>query len=106
MKWFIIITVFFSILFISNSIYSYIFSSISEVNLDQKNEIPDNRILSLFLLTQCNHFIVTASTFNWWGAWLSQKNNKIVFRPSDKFFKEFYLNNLDFWPQNWEIVDA
>tara|TARA_Y100001960_G_C14709069_1_gene845931 strand:- start:741 stop:1346 length:606 start_codon:yes stop_codon:yes gene_type:complete len=77
-----------------------------EIKLDQKNEIPDNRILSLFLLTQCNHFIVTASTFNWWGAWLSQKNNKIVFRPSDKFFKEFYLNNLDFWPQNWEIVDA
>lgn len=43
MKWFIITTVFFSILFISNSIYNYIFRSVSEVNLNQKNEVyPDS----------------------------------------------------------------
>ena len=51
MKWFIIIAVFFSILFISNSIYSYIFSSISEVNLDQKNEVYQDSFYDLSALS-------------------------------------------------------
>ena len=66
--------------------------------------ILDKRIHSLYLLTQCNHFIVTTSTFNWWGAWLSERNNKIILRPSDKFFNDFYLNNQDFWPLDWNII--
>jgi len=72
-----------------------------KIKVHDNENIIDKRTLSLFLLTQCNHFIVTTSTFNWWGAWLSEKSNKIVLRPSDKFFKDFYLNNEDFWPTNW-----
>ena len=72
---------------------------------DNENTL-DKRIQSLFLLTQCNHFIVTTSTFNWWGAWLSESMNKIILRPSDKFFNDFYLNNQDFWPLDWNIIDV
>ena len=71
------------------------------------NESPiDKRIQSLFLLIQCNHFIVTTTAFNWWGAWLSEKNDKIILRPSDKFFNDFYLNNQDFWPLEWNTINA
>ena len=35
-------------------------------------------VKNLFILSQCNHFIVTTSTFNWWGAWLCPKKNKII----------------------------
>ena len=66
----------------------------------------DKRFQSLFLLTQCNHFIVTTSTFNWWGAWLSERNDKIILRPSDKFFNDFYLNNQNFWPLDWTTINA
>ena len=48
-------------------------------------------------MTQCKNFIVGPSTFSWWGAWLSNKNDKICIRPK-------YLNpsnNKDFWPQDW-----
>ena len=51
MKWFIITTVFFSILFISNSIYSYIFRSVSEVNLNQKNEVYQDSFYDLSALS-------------------------------------------------------
>ena len=51
MKWFIITTVFFSILFISNSIYSYIFRSVSEINLNQKNEVYQDSFYDLSALS-------------------------------------------------------
>ena len=77
-----------------------------EIKLYDNESALDKRIQSLFLLTQCNHFIVTTSTFNWWGAWLSERNDKIILRPSDKFFNDFYLNNQDFWPLDWSTINA
>ena len=65
----------------------------------------DKRALDMYLISQCNHHIVIPSSFNWWGAWLSKKQNKIVCRPSDNYFTDFRINNLDFWPSNWiEII--
>ena len=65
----------------------------------------DKRCLDLFLLTQCKNYIVIPSSFNWWGAWLSKSKNKIVTRPSDSYFSEFKLNNKDFWPESWVLID-
>ena len=76
-----------------------------EVKLNNDIGIVDRRIQSLYLLTHCNHFIVTTSTFNWWGAWLSKAKNKMILRPSDNFFSDFYLNNHDFWPSNWNTIN-
>ena len=76
-----------------------------EVSLNEGVGAIDKRIQSLYLLTHCNHFIVTTSTFNWWGAWLSRAKNKMILRPSDKFFSNFYLNNRDFWPSNWNTIN-
>ncbi len=64
----------------------------------------DKRSLDLFLISQCNHHIVIPSSFNWWGAWLSQKKNKIICRPNDDFFTDFKVNNLDFWPPSWKEI--
>ena len=77
-----------------------------EIKFYNNDNTSDKRIQSLFLLKQCNHFIVTASTFNWWGAWLSERNDKIILRPSGKFFNDFYINNQDFWPSDWNIINA
>ena len=76
-----------------------------EVRLNENVGVIDKRIQSLYLLTHCNHFIVTTSTFNWWGAWLSRAKNKMILRPSDKFFSDFYINNCDFWPSNWNTIN-
>ncbi len=64
----------------------------------------DKRVLDLFLITQCNHHIVIPSSFNWWGAWLCKKKDKIICRPNDSFFSDFKVNNKDFWPSNWNEI--
>ena len=57
-----------------------------------------NKILTdFYLLTQCKYFIVGPSTFHWWGAWLSNFENKICVRPKNLNSS----NNRDFWPEKW-----
>lgn len=58
----------------------------------------DNKMLNdFFLLKNCKYFIVGPTTFHWWGAWLSNFDDKICIRPKN-------LNpskNTDFWPTSW-----
>ena len=72
------------------------------INLNNVNNSIDKTILGLYLLTNCKHYVVTGSSFNWWGAWLSANQNKIIIRPSN--FKNFTFNNKDLWPENWLSV--
>ena len=75
-----------------------------EVNFVDTSKYENNldiRALNLFLLSKCKHFIVTPSTFSWWGAWLGENKDSIILRPNPNFFSLFKVNNLDFWPKNW-----
>tara|TARA_B100000787_G_scaffold35203_1_gene24473 strand:+ start:167 stop:1105 length:939 start_codon:yes stop_codon:yes gene_type:complete len=76
----------------------------TSVDTSKITKTVDNRILSLFLLKNCKHFITTSSSFNWWGAWLSTNSDKLVFRPSDKNFSDYKINNKDFWPSDWILI--
>ncbi len=60
----------------------------------------DKILTDFYLLTQCRYFIVGPSTFHWWGAWLSNFEEKICVRPKDLNPS----NNKDFWPEKWVII--
>ena len=67
--------------------------------------VSTNKIdLDLFLMSQAKHFVVIPSSYNWWGAWLSDNKNGIILRPSNNHFTNFSLNNKDFWPDSWTII--
>ena len=88
-----------------------IFSDDSEWCMNQKT-FSDNRFIvsnsngsyqDLYMMTQCEDFIIANSTFSWWGAWLANKGRVIApkkwFGPNNS-----HLNTKDLYPENWEII--
>lgn len=67
---------------------------------------PPNYV-KLFLMTYFDSYILSASTFGWWGAWLSQCDSPDVTIMKNWFTvgkaKE-YLNNNDISPDRWRII--
>ncbi len=53
----------------------------------------------LVLMSLCQHNIIANSSFSWWGAWLNQKNAKIVIAPTPWFNKQLCDKNLI--PNSW-----
>ena len=89
---------------IDNPIYllwSNDFQNLHESFSDKKFIFVENEqnktIMDFYLLTLCQNFIVGPTSFHWWGAWLSQNNNKICVRPKNIN----QSSNLDFWPDSW-----
>ena len=54
----------------------------------------------LRLMSQCRHNIIANSTFSWWGAWLNQNPDKIVYAPQ-KWFSDSSRNTKDLIPDQW-----
>ena len=65
-----------------------------------KNQNKNKDLTDLYLLTLCKYFIVSPSTFSWWGAWLSKRKGKICVRPKNLNVS----NNKDFWPKEWKSI--
>jgi hypothetical protein len=65
-------------------------------------------IEQLALMTMCRHFIISNSTFSWWGAWLGEKAGSVVVRPPKNFAGHLAQTNneADYWPARWVVVDT
>jgi len=67
-------------------------------NNNQENDFKD-----LYLMTKCKHHIIANSSFSWWGAWLAENKDKIVFAPS-RWFNDPRPGDKDLIPESWRRV--
>jgi hypothetical protein len=53
--------------------------------------------IELYLMSMCNNHIVSNSSFSWWGAWLDNKESKVVIAPKKWWIGE----DEDVVPETW-----
>jgi hypothetical protein len=62
----------------------------------------NNMIIDLQFIMNANTCVLSCSTFSWWGAWLNQTPNKLIYVPEYflgfKVEKEYPVNMI---PENW-----
>lgn len=76
-------------------------SKIIYVNHNKSDDVAHN---DLFLMSLCKNFIISNSTFSWWGAWLSKNIDKIIVAP--KLDPNFYnVKGIDIeYPKEWILL--
>ncbi|GMO69652.1 MAG: hypothetical protein Ta2A_17850 [Treponemataceae bacterium] len=57
----------------------------------------------MYLMSICEHNIIANSSFSWWGAWLNQNKNKMVFAPKN-WIRNESVSDLDIIPNNWNKI--
>ena len=78
------------------------FSSDKYIFVNNENHVND--VYDLYLMTLCKNFIVSPSTYSYWGALLSNNKNKICLGPPNINNKSGYYgfsNNKDIRPDWW-----
>jgi hypothetical protein len=58
-------------------------------------------LFDLALMSNCDHHIISNSTFAWWGAWLNVNENKTIICPTKWFEEASGLDEKDIICQTW-----
>lgn len=61
----------------------------------------DHSVGDLFVMAQATNYIISTSTFGWWGAWLNPNEHKTVIAPRAWFGEIAKLNDADIIPSQW-----
>ena len=76
------------------------FSFFKKTNYIEHSNAGNKFYNYLYLMTNFTNFIIPNSSFAWWGAWLSQKNDKTIIAPR-KWSGLVPENMYEIVPKNW-----
>ena len=57
----------------------------------------------LRLMSLCHNHVIANSSFSWWGAWLSDSQDKRVIAPKN-WFADNSIDTRDLIPSSWELL--
>ena len=97
--------------------YYYFSEDTDWIKENFKDDIKENdKIISgykdyeeLYLMSQCDHFIIANSSFSWWADWLSRlqdENSKIVIAPNVWFGPSGIKDFQDIYCKNWIKINC
>jgi len=61
----------------------------------------DNDWEDLWMMSMCKHYVISNSTFSWWGAWLGASSNSIIIAPDTWFGPRGYQDTQDLYCKDW-----
>lgn len=93
---------------------NYVEEYLKVINLVTKNKLTFIRVPKeiddweqMLLMSCCSHFIIGNSTFSWFGAYFSEKEDKKVYYPVKWFGPLNSSKNLkDLFPPSWIPIDC
>lgn len=69
------------------------------ININQ----GERSFLDMYLMSLCKSNIIANSSFSWWGAWLNDNKNKVVYAPKN-WFKNKKICTEDLIPKSWNVI--
>lgn len=81
------------------------FSGDNFVFVDNNTKVSKSHF-DLCVISKCKDFIISNSTFSWWGAYLGQHENKRILCP-DKWYGPGlnHIDTGDLFPDSWEVLE-
>jgi hypothetical protein len=58
----------------------------------------------MWIMSLCDHFVISNSSFSWWGAYLSRNPHKVVVAPETWFGPRFSGTWNDMYCEGWTIL--
>ena len=81
-----------------------LFGQMDEKIVFVDNNSNDRGAIDMFLMSNCNHFIISNSSFSWWPAWLSRRSpEKIVIMPEKWLANETSEQRFSMKVDSWLI---
>lgn len=67
------------------------------------DDISHNTYESLYLMSKCKHFVISNSTFSWWGQFLARNENKTVIAPN-RWCNDY--GGAELYMDDWVLIEV